>query len=246
MNRPFRLAKVSETIIKMLGSDCLSLGIKAPLKAKSIEIDSNTYTDIWGITWKKVFYQNDNCFYYEIKNNPLADATIADLKNYNWPDPYDEGYTLGLEKDAEDIYKNTEYAIVGDSGFRSFWELGYMLRGYEYLFLDIATNQKFFTTLMEKLLEINIIATGRYLDSAGKYIQVFRTADDMATQRGLMMSLETYRKLIKPFYRKYYELIKSKTDAKIFYHSCGNVTDLLDDLVDRIRYNKSGTGIRNG
>jgi len=36
----------------------------------------------------------------------------------------------------------------------------------------------------------------------------------------------------KPFYKKYIELIKSKTNAKVFFHSCGNITDLLDDLIE--------------
>lgn len=232
LNRIFRLAKVSQNITKILGCDCLGLGIKPPINTRSIEIDSNSFTDIWGVTWKKAFYQNNNCFYYEVQNSPLADATISDLENYNWPDPLDEGYTMGLAEDSKNLYENTEYALVGDAGFKSFWELGYLLRGFENLFMDLAVNQKFFIALMEKLLEINIIATGRYLDIVGKYIQVFRTADDMSSQRGLIMAPETYRKLIKPIYKKYYEFIKSKTDAKIFYHSCGNVTGLLDDLID--------------
>lgn len=231
MDIPFRLAKISDKIMKILGSDCYPIGIKAPVNFNPIEIDSNSFTDIWGITWEKVFY-NSSCFYFEVQKNPLANAIITDLKKYNWPDPYDEGYTIDLAKDSKSLYKNTEYALIGDASFKSFWELGYMLRGYEKLLMDLVINQKFFLALMEKLLEINIIVTGRFLDVAGKYIQVFRTADDMATQSGLLISLETYRKLIKPFYKKYYEFIKSKTDAKIFYHSCGNVTDILDDLVD--------------
>ncbi len=28
------------------------------------------------------------------------------------------------------------------------------------------------------------------------------------------------------------QFVKSKTEAKIFYHSCGNVTEFIDDLVD--------------
>jgi uroporphyrinogen decarboxylase len=46
------------------------------------------------------------------------------------------------------------------------------------------------------------------------------------------MSPQTYRTLLKPVYKQYFDLIKSKTEAKIFYHSCGNVTQLIDDLVE--------------
>jgi uroporphyrinogen decarboxylase len=31
---------------------------------------------------------------------------------------------------------------------------------------------------------------------------------------------------------KYFDFVHSCTDAKIFYHSCGNITGLLDDLIE--------------
>ena len=46
------------------------------------------------------------------------------------------------------------------------------------------------------------------------------------------MSPETFRALLKPVYTKYFDMVKSKTDAKIFFHSCGNVVNLIDDLID--------------
>ena len=33
-------------------------------------------------------------------------------------------------------------------------------------------------------------------------------------------------------YKKYFDFVKSKTDARIFYHTCGNIVDLLDDLIE--------------
>jgi hypothetical protein len=58
--------------------------------------------------------------------------------------------------------------------------------------------------------------------SAGKFIRVFRTAEEMATQNGLLLSTAAYRPLIKPIYKRYHEFEKSKTDARIYYQSCGN------------------------
>jgi uroporphyrinogen decarboxylase len=102
----------------------------------------------------------------------------------------------------------------------------------EQMLVDLALNPEFVKALMSKLLEINKAGTGRFLDLAGPYIHVFRTADDLATQRGPLMSPRTFRTLLKPFYKEYFGFVRSKTEAKIFYHSCGNVTDLIDDLVE--------------
>ena len=107
-----------------------------------------------------------------------------------------------------------------------------MLRGIEQMYIDLLENPEFVMALMEKLLQINTIVTGRFLDIVGPYIQVIRTTDDLATQQRLMMKPQTYRSLLKPYYRTYIEFVKSKTEAKIFYHSCGNVTDIIDDLAE--------------
>ncbi len=106
-----------------------------------------------------------------------------------------------------------------------------MLRGFEQMLMDVAINPEFVCALMEKLLELHLKGTGQYLDAVGKYLDVYRTSDDLATQNGLLMSPGAYRQLIKPYFKKYVEFVRSKTDAKIFYHSCGNVADLIDDLV---------------
>jgi uroporphyrinogen decarboxylase len=187
--------------------------------------------DVWGVGWRKAWY-GDGCYYWEPARHPLADATVADLDRYDWPDPLDPGLTAGVEEEARRLFETTDYAIVGDAGFKSLWETAYLLRGFEQMLMDLVAAPEFVSALLVKLLEINMAATGRFLDAAGQYIQVFRTADDLATQRGLLMSQDTFRRRLKPFYRRYFEFIRSKTDAAIFYHSCGNVTELVDDLTE--------------
>ena len=41
-----------------------------------------------------------------------------------------------------------------------------------------------------------------------------------------------YRKMVKPKQRRLLEAIKKKTDAKVFYHSCGASRDLIPDLIE--------------
>jgi uroporphyrinogen decarboxylase len=121
---------------------------------------------------------------------------------------------------------------MADGGFKSFWELGYLMRGHAQLLMDTALHPEFVEALMNKLLVINITMTDRFLDAVGPYIQVFRTGDDLATQKGPFFSHQTYRTLIKPAHKAYMDFVKSKTEAKIFYHSCGKVTEFIDDLAD--------------
>jgi uroporphyrinogen decarboxylase len=231
MNKVFRVAFLEESVMQRLGSDCRFITGKPGSRLAPACADENTFTDVWGVTYRKAYY-GDGCHYWELASSPLADATIEDLDRYPWPDPLDPSRTAGLAEEAKALYENTAYALVGDGGFKSFWELAWALRGLEQMLTDLVVNPEFVTALLDKLLRINIAATGPFLDAAGRYIQVFRTGDDVAAQTGLLMSAKTYRTLLKPVYKKYLDFVRSKTEAKIFYHSCGNITDLIDDLVE--------------
>ena len=137
-----------------------------------------------------------------------------------------------MAEDAKELYEETDYAIMADGGFKSFWELGYMLRGYEQSLLDVAMNPEFTIALMNKLLEMNLKMTDRFLDAVGPYIQIFRAGDDLTTQQQRLMSPKSFDAILKPVYKKYFDFVKSKTDAKLFFHSCGNATVVIDDLVE--------------
>jgi uroporphyrinogen decarboxylase len=230
LNKIFRMARLDESVMQRLGSDCRPLGLRPPVNWTPPPAEPGKFTDIWGITWKQAHYGDG--YYWELDNCPMAEASIEDIETYPWPDLEDPGYFAGLEEDAKALYEETDYAIMADGGFKSFWELGYMLRGFEQSLMDLALNPEFTIALMNKLLEMNLKMTARFLDLVGPYIQIFRAGDDLATQKGRLMSQETYNAVLRPVYKELFDLVKSKTEAKIFFHSCGNATVVIDDLVE--------------
>ncbi len=217
--------------MQRLGSDCRPLRLKSPQRWSPPPSAPGTMIDIWGVTWKRQPF-GESGYYWEAVRNPLANATLADLDHFPWPDPLDPGFTAGLRAEAESLFTNTEYAIEASDGFCSFWEGACNLRGMEQLLMDLIVNQRFFAALMEKVLEINLAVAERFLEEAGAFIQIFRAADDLATQSGLLMSLPMYRARLKPYHRKYFDFVKSHTSAAILYHSCGNMANLIDDLAE--------------
>jgi len=226
MDRVYRLAYLDQQVLTKLGSDCYPLGTgKAPQQT-----DPDTLTDIFGIVYHKV--HNPYGYYYEFASHPLSGATIADLDRFPWPDANNPSFTGGLADEAQELFENTDYAIMADAGLKNFFELAYPLRGLQNFLIDLATNPQFVITLMERIYEINVTATRNFLEKAGRYIHIFRLADDLATQRSLLMSPATYRAFIKPYQKKFIEFIKEYTEAKIFFHSCGRLNDLLEDLIE--------------
>jgi len=215
MNKTFRIAMLDEAVMQRLGCDCRPLMARPPSRWKPSPSEPGTFKDIWGITRRKIYYA-DGCYYWELLHSPLREATVNDLESYPWPDPLDPGITEGLAEEAKSLYEETDFAIIGDCGYKGLWELAYYMRGMEQMLMDLILDPEFVSALLAKLLEINMVATGRFLDLVGQYIHIFRAGDDLATQERSMMSLDTYRKLLKPFYKKYFSFVKSKTDAKIF------------------------------
>ena len=87
-------------------------------------------------------------------------------------------------------------------------------------------------TLLNKLNNYYIELMDAFLNVVGPYIQVVEMADDLGSQNSLLISPELYREMILPYYKKALDFIKSKTNAKIFHHSCGSVVKAADLLLE--------------
>lgn len=231
LSKAFRAAKIDEDVVKKLGVDVIPVNLKGASKAQSGDSKNrDTFRDGWGVVWEKV--ANPYGYYWEVAVPPLKDAAIEDLEKHNWPDPEDPKRIEGLAEEVKYLYQNTDYALMGGPVFKSLWELAYMLRGFDTLLMDLYLNPDFVHALFRKITDIDKKVTDKYLKVVGRYIQVVRGADDLATQDGLLFSPEMYRKFIKPYQAEYFAFVKERTDAKVFYHSCGDVGPLINDLIE--------------
>ena len=96
----------------------------------------------------------------------------------------------------------------------------------------LGTNDKRSTGFMEKLLENKLKCWDSIIGALGDLIDVACEGDDLGTQNGPFIDPEMVRKKIKPYYKKLFDHIHSKTRAKIYFHSCGSVVKLIPDLID--------------
>ena len=58
------------------------------------------------------------------------------------------------------------------------------------------------------------------------------TSRDLAGQFNLLINPETYRKIIKPRHKKIMDFIKARSKAKIFFHSCGAIREIIPDMIE--------------
>ena len=73
---------------------------------------------------------------------------------------------------------------------------------------------------------------GHFLDQCGDVIDMIKIGDDLGTQDNLMISPRMYRRMLKPLHAEMIALIKQKTRAKIFFHTDGEVFNLIEDFIE--------------
>ena len=63
-------------------------------------------------------------------------------------------------------------------------------------------------------------------------MDVIMIGDDLAGQSGPLFDPAIYRRVVKPRHEKLVQYIRSRTEAKIWYHTCGACLDFIPDLID--------------
>ena len=94
-----------------------------------------------------------------------------------------------------------------------------MLRGLEQFLVDMLTDRAFATALLDRVSAIQFRRSVSYLAEAGSYLDAITICDDMGSQNGPLIRPALYRELIKPYHRRYVQLIKAHSPAKVIMHS---------------------------
>lgn len=224
--RALQYTLLDEEVMVRFGADARPL-IAGPVPSPvERNLSEDVILDSWGITWRRT-PGND---YFEIIEPPLKGATVDDLERYPWPDVANPSRFAGMKAKAKAI-QDAGYAVVALSGV-SVFEYCYMLRGVERWLTDLAANPDFALALLRKVADLQRAAAIRLMEEAGEHIDVVVTGDDLGSQKGPLLSPKMYRRMIKPLHAEILAAIKSRTKAKIFYHSDGNIYTLLNDLIE--------------
>ena len=215
-----------EDLLEHYRIDTRCIHLKAGLISTSREMPDGTYYDAFGIRWKKAAY------YYDAIERPLAGKTKEDLKTVQWPDLYDKSKVAGLREEAKRLYETTDYCLVADIPGLGPFEGACFTRGHDQFCMDLCLDVPFAEALLDKITETIIAFWDMFLSEVGDYVQVCAQGDDVGMQNSPFISPEMYRRFIKPRQKQVFDFIHSRTEAKVFYHSCGSVYDLIPDFIE--------------
>jgi uroporphyrinogen decarboxylase len=201
-----------------------------PVSGWKLEVDpvTDTYVDEW-----EVLYQRPpGGYWYDLADHPLKEGTIEELEKLQFPDPRDPHRVKGLADKARDLWENTDKAVTINSPTAGVFEHSYWLRGIEPLFTDMSFNKKYVEALAERVVEWQLEFWDFVLDEVGPYVHAVKLGDDLGGKHGPMFSPDLYREIYKPRHRRLTDLIHRKTEAKVFFHTCGSIYWAMPDIIE--------------
>lgn len=157
------------------------------------------------------------------------DSALGVFDRWDWPAACDETLPQFAAR-ASKLRQSTDRAIVASWCFH-YLQAGQIMRGYEQFMVDLLTDEPLARGLLDRLHDVYLQRAMELLMAVGKNIDIVFLTDDLGTQNAPLISPETYRRLIKPYWRELISMIKQQ-GHKVLMHSCGAVADFIPDLID--------------
>jgi len=187
------------------------------LKTLGDPYEIGTYTDEWGC----IFENRQRGIIGEVKEPLIKTWDQADRVRM----PTER---LGVDVEQVNAFcRATDQFILAGTGPRPFEQIQF-IRGTETVFLDLAEGRAEFTALLDRLHQFYLAELDAWAQTEvdGIFFQ-----DDWGSQKSLLISPKTWRRIFKPLYRDYVALAHSH-GKKAFMHSDGNIAAIYPDLVE--------------
>jgi len=202
--------------------DILPDYIGPPLKS-----GNGHFTNYWGVDFVVTEAAGGAEEYNEIACSPLADyETIDEIEaNYTWPSADWFDYSNIAEKCAA----YPDYAIYCGHMAPFYWY--FKIRGIEQTLFDLAADEQLAEYIIGRITGFLLEHNRRIFEAGNGRIDVAHVTDDFGTQRGLMISLDMFRKYFSAPFRRCVKLVKDY-GIHVMHHDDGAIMELIPDLVE--------------
>ncbi|MBI3986315.1 MAG: uroporphyrinogen-III decarboxylase-like protein [Lentisphaerae bacterium] len=175
------------------------------------------FQDVFGVVWDRSVDKDIGIVSGCVLHEPT-------LEHYRFPDPLNP---MLFEDIPAQLDRFPERFRVFQIGF-SLYERAWTLRGMENLLMDFHENPGFVHELLNTIADYNIAQARKAMTYD---IDAVYFGDDWGQQHALQMGPGIWREFIKPVLKRMYGAVRSG-GKQVFIHSCGDVDELFDDLVE--------------
>ncbi|HHW09249.1 MAG TPA: hypothetical protein GXX29_04690 [Firmicutes bacterium] len=161
--------------------------------------------------------------------SPLAEAeSLAEIESYPLPEFIDT--ESEIERLREQVKQRHAKGQVVAGSVGHIFEIAWQIRGYEQFITDLVVNPSWAQCLLERVGEM---ALKKAKAAAAAGVDYLHCGDDVADQRSLMFAPDIWRRFMLSQWRQVWqEARRINPDILIWYHSDGNIIDIIPDLID--------------
>lgn len=167
--------------------------------------------------------------YWDFCDFPLQDAEEEAFASFPVPNADDFDYETAAEE-AE--YFGRKFALhVGNPGMADIINSNGRLMGMEDVLCHLFTGEEYVMDFIRKRVDFQLKMLERTIQAAGDRMDFLWIGEDLGTQIGPMLSLELYRKRLKPLHKLFVDLADSY-HLPVLVHTCGSSSWFYEDFLD--------------
>jgi uroporphyrinogen decarboxylase len=218
--------KEGEWVGAALGVDYRGIWVLYKGKRLHPPVEGRGVDEQWGIRTRWIEHPTGG--YWDYCDFPLRDADEDAVAKWPMPDPDDFDYATVQETCKRDA----AFALhAGHGGLGDIINMTGMLRSMEQVLVDLATDDPAGLLLIDRRIDIMVEVTRRTLEAAKGKIDFLWLGEDLGTQNSPIMSLEMFRKHIRPRHQRLVDVAKSFGIPTII-HTCGSSSWAYEDFIE--------------
>ena len=159
--------------------------------------------------------------------SPLRNATaLREIEEF----PMDDASQYDYSGMAPAVQKARAAGQTAVGWVGHMYESAWQMRGYEQFLIDMVEQPAWAECMLERIFQGNLIKA-RAAAQAG--VDLLRCGDDVASQKALMFTKKSWQKMMLSRWAKLWAEVKAiSPNTRIWYHSDGNITDIVGDLIE--------------
>lgn len=166
--------------------------------------------------------------YWDYCDFPLRNADDDLFESWALPDPddYDIFNILATCQNNTD-----KFMVLGNSGVADIINTTGALAGMEDVLVNLVEENEAYLHFVDRMIAVQLGWIERTLDAAKGMVDMLWIGEDLGTQIAPIISLDMYRRLIRPRHMKFIDLAKAY-NLKVMIHSCGSSSAFFNDFIE--------------
>jgi uroporphyrinogen decarboxylase len=192
------------------------------------DLPDRAWLDEWGIGHLPTVSTEPGHAHLEGFLYPMARLSAREVRDYPLPD---------VAADYRYEHLPGEVARIQGQGLAAMgcmectvFEIAWYMRSMEQLMMGMVDDPETAENLLDRITDLRVVQARRFAEAG---VDIIRFGDDIASQRGMLMSLPMWRRWLKPRLARAIAAARhARPDVLVFYHSDGDVRAAVPDLIE--------------